>query len=896
MRILEIREYRGKNIYSHYPVVKAIIDLEDLANIWSDQIPGFAEKLARNIPQLQGHHCSRGREGGFLERVKEGTMFGHIVEHVALELQYMAGFSVIYGKTVATDNPGIYEVIVEAEVMEAGIQALKSALHLIQVLINNRECNVHGEIEKIRQAGREYGFGPSTQAIIEECRKRDIPVMPLGKGSLLQLGYGIKQQRVQATITGLTSCISVDIAGDKNLTKQLLAEGGIPVPWGDVARTEDEAVKIAVKLGDSVVVKPCNGNQGKGVTLNLKSEAEIRTAFRIAKEYSEDIIVEKYIVGKHYRLLVVGNKMVAAAERIPAHVIGDGIHSVEQLIELANQDPSRGEEHEKPLTKIKIDPAALLVLAKQKMHTSSVPEFKQVVYLRENANLSTGGTAVDVTEEVHPEISQLAVRAARIIGLDVAGVDLVTPDIKRPLDKEGAVIEINAAPGIRMHHFPSRGISRNAAGAIVDYLFPQGHSGRIPVVSITGTNGKTTTARLVGHIAGLWGKCVGLTTTGGVFVGRECLIKGDTTGPRSAQAVLRDSRVEIAVLETARGGILRSGLGYDKATVGVITNISEDHLGLDGIRDLKQLAHAKALVIEALVKQGTAVLNADDPWSMELASRVKENLLYFSLAEDNLVVKRHLSTGQKAVFLKKDQLVYAVGDEYRSIVAVEDIPLTVRGRASFNTANALAAAAACISLGIPLSVIKEGLQTFNLTTWHNTGRCELYQFGGIRVLLDYAHNPAAIQNVLQYAKKMEPRRLLGVLGVPGDRRDRDIMEAGRVAGNYLDYCVVKEDQDLRGRRAGEAASLLWEGFKLGTNKNKAGEIILPELTAVLAALSKCKPGDLLVILYEKLEPLQELLHKLESRTAQEGNLSKEETPWGNIVEETYFMQKTLNNR
>ncbi len=882
MKILEIREYRARNIYSHYPVVKAIIDLEDLANIWSDQIPGFAERLARNIPELQGHYCSRGREGGFLERVKEGTMFGHIVEHIALELQYMAGFSVIYGKTVATDKTGIYEVIVEAGVMEAGIQALKSALHLIQVLINNSECNVHVEIEKIRQAGREYGFGPSTQAIIDECKKRDIPVMPLGKGSLLQLGYGIKQRRIQATITGLTSCIGVDIAGDKSLTKQLLAEGGIPVPWGDVARTEDEAVKIAVKLGESVVVKPCNGNQGKGVTLNLKSEAEIRTAFRIAKEYSEEIIVEKYIEGKHYRLLVVGDKMVAAAERIPAHVIGDGIHTVEQLIELANLDPNRGEEHEKPLTKIKIDPAALLVLAKQKMYPSSVPELNQVVYLRENANLSTGGTAVDVTDEVHPEICKLAVRAARIVGLDVAGVDLVTPDITLPL-KEGAVIEVNAAPGIRMHHFPSRGVSRNAAGAIVDYLFPRGRSGRIPIVSITGTNGKTTTARLIGYIAGLWGKCVGLTTTGGVFVGTECLIKGDTTGPHSAQAVLRDPRVEIAVLETARGGILRSGLGYDKATVGVITNISEDHLGLDGIKDLKQLAHVKALVIEALVKQGMAVLNADDPWSMTLASRVKENLLYFSLAEDNLIIKRHLSTGQKAVFLKKDQFVYAVGDQYHSIIAVEDIPLTMQGRATFNTANALAAAAACIGLGIPISIIKEGLQTFNLTKWHNRGRCQLFQLGDIRVLLDYAHNPAAIQNILQYAKKLEPQRLLGVLGVPGDRRDQDIIEAGRVAGNYLDYCVIKEDQDLRGRRAGEVASLLWEGFKLGANKNKSGEIILPEVAAVLAALSKCKPGDLLVILYEKLEPLEELLHKLEARTAQEGDLTRKETPWGDMV-------------
>lgn len=730
MKILEIREYRGKNIYSHYPVVKAIIDLEDLTNIWSDQIPGLAERLVSNLPRLQEHYCSRGREGGFLERVKEGTLFGHIVEHIALELQYMAGYPVIYGKTVATDKPGIYEVIVEAGVMEAAIQALKSALQLIQFIINNRECDVQGEIEKISRAGREYGYGPSTQAILEECRKRDIPVMPLGKGSLLQLGYGVKQQRVQATVTGLTSCISVDIAGDKNLTKQLLAEGGIPVPWGDVARTEDEAVRIAAKLGDSVVVKPCHGNQGKGVSLNLKSEAEVRTAFRIAQSYSEEIIVEKYISGKHFRLLVVGNKLVAAAERIPAHVVGDGIHSVEELIELTNLDPNRGEGHEKPLTKIKIDPTALLVLAKQQMQPSSVPDVKQVVYLRENANLSTGGTAVDVTEEVHPEIVKLAVRAARIIGLDVAGVDLVTPDIKRPLDNGGAVIEINAAPGIRMHHFPSRGVSRNAAGAIVEYLFPQGRSGRIPLVSITGTNGKTTTARLVGHIAALWGKCVGLTTTGGVFVGGECLVKGDTTGPRSAQAVLRDPRVEIAVLETARGGIVRCGLGYDKATVGVITNISEDHLGLDGIKDIKQLAQAKALVVEALEKQGTAVLNADDPWSVELASRVKANLLYFSLAEDNLVVRRHLSTGQKAVFVKKDQLVYAEGDGYHSIVAVQEIPLTMQGLASFNTANALAAAAACISLGIPLSVIKEGLKTFNLGARHNAGRCEFYQLGG----------------------------------------------------------------------------------------------------------------------------------------------------------------------
>lgn len=877
MKILEIREYRGKNIYTHYPAVKITIDLEELAELWTDEVPGFAENLSRLIPSLAEHYCTRNRKGGFLERLKEGTMFGHVIEHVSLELQSMLGHNVSYGKTMNTKTDGVYDIVIEVGVMEAGIEAVRRAISIIKMVIEEGDCNLQQELQKLTETIDRYGYGISTSAIVNECKRRDIPVLSLGAGSLLQLGNGIYQKRVQATITGLTPSIGVDIACDKALTKRMLAETGIPVPEGIVAKTEENALSAFNVLGGSVVIKPYNGNQGKGVSLNLHNTAEIITAFKLAKNYSDQIIVEKYISGKHYRVLIIGDKVAAVAQRLPAYVEGDGIHNIEELVNIANNDSLRGDGHEKPLTKIKIDGNVLLVLAKQKIGLDFVPVPGQKVCLRENANLSTGGTAIDVTEEVNREINKLAIRAARTIGLDVAGIDIVCEDITKPLDGQGAVIEVNAAPGFRMHLRPSSGTPRDVALDFVEYLFPPGTSARIPIISITGTNGKTTTTRLVAYVIAQWGKCVGLTTTGGTYVGNECLLKGDNTGPISAQAVLRDPRVEVAVLETARGGILRAGLGYDKAHVGVITNISEDHLGISGIQDLGQLAMVKALVAEALEKGGCAVLNADDYWCKEIAKRVKENIILFSVNEENILIRRHLATGQKAFFIRKGNLTYAHGEKWQTILPVKDVAIGLKGLVGFNIANALAAAAACCSIGVPMPVIKQGLKNFGLETSHNPGRCQFYHIGEVRIILDYGHNAVAFQSVLSVANKIKSQRVIGVIGVPGDRRDEDIRYSGSVAGDFLDYCIIKEDRDLRGRAPGETASLIREGLENKGYESGRIEVILNEVQAVCSALSKSKPGDVVVVFYEELAPLQRLLSDIEKEQG-ERNLGVQNLP------------------
>lgn len=550
MKIIEIRPLPGPNIYCYRPVVRLKIDLADYTEVSTKEIPHFVEKLLHYIPSLKDHHCSRRKPGGFVERLYEGTYLGHVIEHVALELQYLAGSDVVYGKTVRAERPGLYYIITEYESKKGAIQALCSAVGLVQSLLENKNPDLANEINRIKDLAAQDRLGPSTAAIAREALKRGIPVMRLGEESILQLGYGKYQQRIEATITSRTKCIGVDIAGNKVLVKHLLAEAGIPVPWGEVAGTEEEALEIAGRIGGPVVIKPFNGNQGKGISLNLKSRQEIKRAFQLAYSLSSKVIVEQFIEGKHYRLVVVEDKVVAAAERIPAFVVGDGRHSIKQLVDMVNMDPLRGEGHEKPLTKIKIDPVVLLALGKRGLSPDSVPPEGQIVYLRENANISTGGIAVDVTGQVHPDTMETVLRAVRLIGLDVAGVDLVIRAIDHPLTSEnGAIIEINAAPGIRMHHYPVQGEPRNVAAAIVETLFPPGSKARIPIISVTGTNGKTTVTRMISHILRGTGLVVGKTTSDGIYINEKRIVSGDTTGPRSAQVVLRDPSVEAAVLE-----------------------------------------------------------------------------------------------------------------------------------------------------------------------------------------------------------------------------------------------------------------------------------------------------------------------------------------------------------
>lgn len=858
--------FEGPNVHSHYPVIQVIIDLGGHDNAPTKDIPGFNQHLLEAMPTLAEHYCSLGRPGGFVERLKEGTFLGHALEHAILELQALAGMDVIYGKTRWTGQPGWYRIIYEYQAKQAAFEAGRLAAAMFNDLLAGRGILVTPIIERIKRTAAQTEPGPSTAALLKACRERGIPYFRLGPGSLYQLGHGCRQKRIQATVTGCSSCIGADVAADKSLAKELLAASGIPVPSGGTARSEDEAWTLArymLKEGvPSLAIKPECGNQGKGVSLRLITEDEVRRAYRLASNYGPAVVVEWYIPGRHYRLLVVGEQVVAASERLAAHVIGDGAQTLAELVEQVNRDPMRGEDHEKPLTKIQIDEVVQGHLARTGLTLDYRPGLGEIVYLRENANLSTGGLAADVTDEVHPENVLLAVRAARAVGLDVAGVDLVATNISQPVSQSGgAVIEVNAGPGIRMHHYPSHGRSRDAAGAIIGHLFPEGSQSRIPLVSVTGTNGKTTVSRLVAHFLTCSGQRVGLCSTDGITVGGQIILQGDTTGPRSARTVLMDPTVEAAVLETARGGILRGGLAFDSCDVAVVTNISADHLGQDGVETLEDLTNVKCLVVEITRSDGSVVLNADDPLVTSMSERTKASVIYFSLTPDNPVISSHRSAGGKAVIVRSGQVVMAEGRTERRLVSVKAIPLSLDGRCRHQLANSLAAIAAGWGLGLDPGIIRAGLKTFGVGKNANPGRFNLFEVGDFRVVVDYGHNPAGLREAISAARALKPNRLVGVIGLPGDRRDETAREVGRVAGLGLDYIYIKEDRDLRGRRPGEVANLILEGvLEVGVAPNRV-EIILDELSASEAALEATLSGDLALIFYEKYEPVVELVRR-----------------------------------
>ncbi|HEX3016033.1 MAG TPA: cyanophycin synthetase [Desulfobacteria bacterium] len=861
MQIKSVEALEGANVYSSKPVIRVFLRLGTWTGVYTNEIQGFVDNLLGLIPTLNEHFCSRGKPGGFVERMREGTLLGHVVEHVALELMSLAGHDVIYGKTLGTDEPDLYEIVMQYECREGAIQAANSSVKIVNSILQGQKVLIESELAEIQRVTALAELGPSTKAIVEECERREIPVMRLGSNSLLQLGYGKNQKRVAATITAETGCIGVDIAGNKTLTKQLLTETGIPVPIGQVAKTEEEALAFAQKLGSPVAVKPYNGNQGKGVALNLTGEAEIRAAFNIASQYSSEVIIEKYISGKHYRLTVVGNRLVAAAERISACVTGDGTRNIRELIEQVNSDPQRGEEHELPLTKIRIDQPVILTLARQGYSLETVPAEGETVYLRDNANLSTGGYAVDVTDQVHQTQAEIALRAAKIVGLDVAGIDLVTDDISCPFEPEtSAIIEVNAAPGIRMHLYPAQGKPRNVAKAIVDHLFPTGLPSRIPIISVTGTNGKTTTTRMIAHVLRQRGLKVGMTNSDGVWIGEKQIVAGDTTGPNSARLILRDPEVDVAVLETARGGILRAGLGYDFADIAVITNISEDHFGQYGIESLADLAHVKSVVAEAVGRHSCVVLNADDPYVNKMATHTKGKVIFFSAIPENPLVKQYLGTGGTAVFIKRGRIIIAVGNQVFRVGNVKGFPATLDGRAAHNVQNLLAAVAASWALGFSSEDISKYLSDFSCSLLDNPGRLNLFEVNGFKVMIDYGHNAAGIMETVAAAKKLNPKRLVGVITVPGDRPVESIERVGKLAGKGFDYLFIKEDQDLRGRQVGEIAAVIRQGAIQAGLPTQKIKTILPEVEAFGTALEFARPGDLVVIFYEKLAPILKRLN------------------------------------
>lgn len=862
MHVSEILIFEGRNIYSHRPVARVTLELQELTDRETREFPNFNTKLIATLPGLKTHSCS-GREGGFEARLARGTYFGHVLEHIVLELQSQLGYSRSFGKTKHAGIQGTYHVV-----FEYGLSALVKPLvglatELVQSLLDNMTFDLDSRLLKLKQIAAEAELGPSTKAIVEVARERGISVRRLGPDSLVQLGTGKHLRRVQATVGPHTSCIAADIACDKGMTKLVLSKAGIPVPFGITVSSREEAVEAWRLVSRPVAVKPIDGNQGKGVSLNIDSEHEVKAAFDLALRYGPRVIVEEYIEGKHYRLLVVGNKLVAASQRIPAHVTGDGQHSISELVSIINQDPRRGEKHEKPLTKMHLDELSVSVLRKQGFTTDAVPAEGMRVYLRDSANLSTGGSAIDVTDRVHASISALAVRVARLIGLDIAGIDLVTEDITHPLTPgAGSVIEVNAAPGIRMHLYPSEGQARDVASTIVDFLYPHGQPSEIPLIAVTGTNGKTTTTRLIAAGLRKTHSNVGMTTSMGIYLNDHLLVSGDTTGPWSANVVLADPIVDAAVLEVARGGIIRGGLGYDLADVAVITNISDDHVGQDGVNSLDELAHVKGLVSEAVRKDGSVVVNALDPLCLRLGVESKRNQVVFA-GQINHSLLQHLSCGGHAVYCEKEELVFARGSEVHKRISLAKVPLTFGGAAYHNIENCAAAGAALWALGGELAHIEATLCEFLPDFKFNPGRQNFLQINGQSVMIDYGHNVAGIKATGELCKKVCSGRLIGVVCAPGDRSDDSICALGRAASEFFDFVVIKEDKDLRGRSKGSAAELIRQGLLEGGLTEERVNVVLDEEKALLQAFEEARAEDLVVIFYESLDLTMKILSQIE---------------------------------
>jgi cyanophycin synthetase len=850
MRILRIQTLRGPNYWSirRHKLVVMRLDLEELADKLSNQIPGFYEGLVAVLPSLEEHFCSPGVRGGFLSRVKQGTMMGHII-------QQLAGMFVGFGRTRETATPGVYQVVIEYLDEQSGRYAARAAVRLCQSIVDTGtypQSELEQDLKDLRDLCRDAALGPSTETIIKEAEARDIPWMQLSARAMIQLGYGVHHKRIQATLSDYSGILGVELACDKEGTKQILRDAGVPVPHGTVINYLDELEGAIEEVGGyPIVIKPLDGNHGRGITIDIKDWNEAEKAYDVAREISRGVIVERYYRGRDHRVLVINGKVVAVAERVPAHVVGNGKSTVQELIDETNRDPNRGEGHDNVLTKITVDRNSLTLLQRQGYTLDTVLPSGEICYLRATANLSTGGIAVDRTDDIHPENIWLCQRVAKIIGLDIAGIDVVTADITKPLrDVGGVIVEVNAAPGFRMHVCPSVGLARNVAAPVLNMLFPNGGTGRIPIVAITGTNGKTTTTRLIAHIYRQTGRVVGYTTTDGIYIDDHLVEKGDTTGPQSAQVILKDPTVEVAVLETARGGILRSGLAFDKCDVGVILNVAADHLGIGDIDTLDQLAHLKSVVAETVSINGYAVLNADDPLVAAMAERVKGQIAYFAMNPANELVKNHTSKGGLAAVYENGYLSILKGDWTLRIEQAVNLPVTMQGRAPFMIANALAASLAAFAQGVPIEAIRAALATFRASVNQTPGRMNLFNLGSYHALVDYAHNPASYEALGSFVRNW-PGERIGIVGGPGDRRDEDFIALGRLAATIFDRIIIKEDDDLRGRTSGEAAELITKGI-LQEKPDSQYEIILKETDAINSGLDRATAGGLVVILPESV--------------------------------------------
>jgi cyanophycin synthetase len=861
IEILDSRVFRGPNVWARVPVILLKVDIGELEDRPSNKIPGFYDALVEVMPSLHHHYCSVGRPGGFLERIREGTWMGHILEHIALELQTLAGSEVSRGLTRSTDERGVYNVIYQYGQADVGLAAGQTAARLLNWLIYNDDpdFSYQAQLEHLIRLAERLAYGPSTKALVDEAERRGIPVIRLDpRRSLVQMGHGVYQKRIWATVTSETSDIAVDIASNKRLTNQLLQGVGIPVPRSRTVETIEEAAQAGRAIGYPVVLKPLDGNHGRGVQINLASEEEVLESFQgaLLESRSGQVIVESYISGRDYRILVVNGKMVACAERVPAHVIGDGKHTVEQLIEITNSDPRRGIGHEKILTRIAINDGTRRLLERNGLSLRSIPDEGQFVQLQLTGNMSTGGTSIDRTDEIHPDNIEIAEQAAQVIGLDVAGIDMLVSDISMPLkDQDGAICEVNAGPGFRMHTHPTEGHPQDVARPVLDLLFPRGTPSRIPITAVTGTNGKTTTCRMIAHILKMAGRRVGLTTTDGIYIDGTQIFKGDMSGPQSAQMVLQNPTVNHAVLETARGGIIRSGLGFDRCDVSVVTNVTADHLGIGGINTIEELAEVKAVVPAATHRNGYSVLNADDPMCLRMERRARGQTVYFTTNEDSEVVREHLRTRGVAVILRQVQgsefIYIAEGKRETRLIDVRHIPATFEGRARVNVKNALAASAAAYASDIPLDAIRNGLRTFSTSFFHTPGRLNLLEIGGYRVIVDYCHNPGGMEELAEFVRRLMPTYTIAMLAMPGDRRDEDIQRFGAIAATVFDEVIIREDQHTRGRQPGEVAGILKAALTENGVPEERITVVLDELEAANTALERAGQDQLVVLLADQ---------------------------------------------
>lgn len=873
LTVLERAVYRGPHLYSARPMIRIQIDLGALEDHPTDKLPGFAASLLEHMPSLSRHGCSYGRPGGLVERMTEGTWLGHVIEHVALELQALAGAATSRGKTRSVKGrPGGYNVMFAYDDETAGLLAGRLAIELVDSLLPAflrgatgldlicppaavAEGDVAQMVERVAEARRRSAFGPSTASLVEAARKRGIPVERLNSMSLIQLGWGARQRRIRASVTDRTGLMAAESAGDKAEAKALLEGVGVPVARGVVVTNVEAAIQEARRLRPPWVLKPLNGNHGRGVTTGLASEDDLRRGFAEAVRHGSRVVLEEQLPGRDHRVLVVDGRVVAVAERVPPHVTGDGVRSVRDLVDHVNADPRRGVGHETVMTRIRLDEVAEALLRDQDLTPDAIPEAGREVWLRTAANLSAGGTAIDRTDDIHPENAAIARRAALAVGLDVAGIDLLAPDIRRSVrETGGGVVEVNAAPGLRMHLQPSAGNPRDVAGPILEMLYPRGSRARIPVLAVTGTNGKSTVGRMVAHIFRSEGRMVGLTNTSGVYIGDERVSAGDASGPRSARMVLRDPTVEVAVLECARGGILREGLAFDRCDVGAVLNVQPDHLGLKGVNTLEDLAAVKSVVVESVGRRGVSVLNADDPLTIRMARHAGGRVCWFSMRGGDAApgfVLKHIADGGLAVLHDPadGQIEIHDGEQRMTVCRAAAIPATLEGQALFNVQNALAATAMAYGAGVEPAAIGAALATFASTFEQNPGRLNLYENHGFRVVLDYAHNPEALRALGRMTAAIKPvdRRSIAMISIPGDRRDAEIRAMGEIGAAFFDILVFRETPDNRGRPRGEVVRLLKEGALTAGCAPERVHLVEEEAEATHVALDLAEPGDLVVL-------------------------------------------------